>query len=185
MRAVAFDNTMLSALLNPSGKPPRIPGTDKPVDHPKERAAAVVEEIAQSNCKIILPTPACAELLTAIGPDAQEYLNIVGRTRVFEVAAFDARAAAELAILNREVFKQSDDQNRLEPYQKRKVDRQIIAICKVAGVSAIYTDDKGLSERARLCGIEAISLSACPIPDDALQSNLFDHEAENDGGADA
>lgn len=176
MRAVAFDNTMLSALLNPGGKPPRIPGTDKPVDFAKERAEAAVDAIAKSNCKIILPTPACAELLTAIGPDAQQYLNIVGRSRVFEVAPFDAICAAELAILNREVFKASDDKHHAEPYQKRKVDRQIIAICKVARVSEIYTDDKGLAERARLCGIQAISLSECQLPDNARQGSLLDLE---------
>lgn len=176
MKAVAFDNTMLSALLNPGGKPPRIPGTSIPVDFPTERAEAAVEEIARSNRKIILPTPACAELLTAIGPDAQQYLNIVGRSRVFEVAAFDAICAAELAILNREVFRSVDDKNKAEPYQKRKVDRQIVAICKVARVSEIYTDDKGLAERAKLCGITAISLSDCPLPDHARQGNLLNLE---------
>jgi predicted nucleic acid-binding protein len=170
--AAAFDNTMLSALLNPGGQPPKIPGTETPVELPKERAEAVVEAIAKEGRKIILPTPACAELLTAIGPDAQEYLNIVGRSRVFEVAAFDARCAAELAILNREVFRSVDDKNKLEPYQKRKVDRQIIAICKVAGVSEIYTDDGGLADRARLCGMTPISLSECALPDAARQMPL-------------
>lgn len=173
MKAVAFDNTMLSALLNPGGKPPRIPGTDIPVDHPKERAEAVVEAIARANRKIILPTPACAELLTAIGPDAQQYLNIVGRSRVFEVAPFDAVCAAELAILNREVFKAVDDKNKAEPYQKRKVDRQIIAICKVHKVGEIYTDDGGLATRARLCGIAAIPLNDCPLPDLVRQGTFL------------
>ena len=173
MKAVAFDNTMLSALLNPGGKPPRIPGTDIPVDFPKERAEAVVDTIAKANLKIILPTPACAELLTAIGPDAQQYLNIVAQSRVFDVAPFDAICAAELAILNREVFKAGDDKNKAEPYQKRKVDRQIIAICKVTGVGQIYTDDKGLAERAALCGIEAICLNDCPLPDNARQGDLL------------
>jgi predicted nucleic acid-binding protein len=174
--AAAFDNTMLSALLNPGGKPIRIPGTDVPVECPKERAEAAVEAIAKANRKVILPTPACAELLTAIGPDAQQYLNIVGRSRVFEVASFDARCAAELAILNREVFKAGDDRSNAEPYQKRKVDRQIIAICKVANVTDIYTDDKGLAERARLCGINPISLADCPLPDSSRQGSLLSLE---------
>ncbi|RYG89025.1 MAG: hypothetical protein EON59_02420 [Alphaproteobacteria bacterium] len=115
-------------------------------------------------------------MLTAIGPDAQQYFDIVSRTRVFQVAAFDALCAAELAILNREVFNSVDENNNAEPYQKRKVDRQIIAICKVAGVSEVYTDDKGLAERAKLCGITAISLSDCPLPDHSRQGNLLDLE---------
>lgn len=163
---------MLSVLLNPSGKTPCIPGTTTPVELAKERAEGVVEAIQRDNRKIILPTPACAELLTAIGPDAQQYLEIVGRSRVFEVASFDARAAMELAFLNRGVFSKEDTDNAAEPYQKRKVDRQIIAICKVAGVIEVYTDDKGLAKRARLCGIEPISISDCPIPESSRQHSL-------------
>lgn len=171
MSAVAFDNTMLSILLNPRGKVPCHHGTDVPVELAKERAEAAVDAIERDNQKIILPTPACAELLTAIGPDAQQYLNIVARSRVFEVASFDARCAAELAFLNRGVFRQSDEENDAEPYQKRKVDRQIIAICKVAGVSAIYTDDTKLAKRAKLCGMDAISIADCPIPESSRQGD--------------
>lgn len=178
MSAAAFDNTMLSVLLNPSGKPPCIPGTETPVDLAKERAEGVVEALQQANRKIVLPTPACAELLTAIGPDAEQYLNIVSRSRVFEIANFDARCAAELAFLNRGIFKEQDDKNKAEAYQKRKVDRQIIAICKVAGVTDIYTDDSGLASRARLCGMTAISISECPIPDKSRQGDLQLQEHE-------
>ena len=37
MSAVAFDNTTLSILLNPDGKPVRIPGTDTPLEFARER----------------------------------------------------------------------------------------------------------------------------------------------------
>ena len=179
MTAVAFDNTMLSVLLNPGGKVPRVPGTDVPVDFAKERADAVVEAIEKANRKIILPTPACAELLTAIGPDAQQYLNIVAKSRVFDVASFDARCAAELAFMNRDIFKKLDDDNNAEPYQKRKVDRQILAICKVNRVTEIYTDDRGLANLARLCGVTPVSISECPIPDSARQGDLLLQQHDN------
>jgi predicted nucleic acid-binding protein len=172
MSAVAFDNTMLSILLNPNGKPVYYPGTDNPLELALERAESVVALIEKARRKIILPAPACAELLTAIGPDAQQYLNIVGRSRVFEIGNFDARGAAELALLNRGPFAANDEKDRLEPYQKRKVDRQIVAICKVYGVTELYTDDSGLAKRARLCGITPISLSEVPIPDTARQHLL-------------
>jgi predicted nucleic acid-binding protein len=170
--AVAFDNTMLSILLNPDGKPVYHPGTDTPIELAKERAESVVAQIEKSRRKIILPAPALAELLTAIGPDAQQYLNIVGRSRVFEIGNFDARGAAELALLNRGVFAPADEKDKFDTHQKRKVDRQIIAICKVYGVSELYTDDKGMAARARLCGITPISLSEVPIPDTARQHSL-------------
>ena len=169
---VAFDNTMLSALLNPQGRLPFEPGTEKLLEFGKLRAESVVAKVEKERRKIILPAPAVAELLTAIGPDAQQYLNVVSRSRVFEVGAFDARGAAELALLNRGVFAESDTKDGLDTWQKRKVDRQIIAVCKVYGVTEIYTDDSGLANRARLCGITPVSLFEIAVPDEARQGTL-------------
>lgn len=173
---VAFDNTMLSILLNPNGNVPLDRETGLEIPAAKERAEAVVQLIQKMRRKIILPAPACAELLTAIGPDAQQYINVVSRSRVFEIGNFDARGAAELALLNRDTFKAHDDKNGIEAYQKRKVDRQIIAICKVYGVTEIYTDDRGLANRARMCGITPIGIGEIAIPDSARQGE-FELEA--------
>ncbi len=172
MSSVAFDNSFLSILLNPNSKPVYHLGTTNVVEVALERANSVVSQLENARRKIILPAPALAELLTAIGPEAQQYVNIVSRSRVFEVGNFDARAATELAILNRGVFSQSDEENRLDTYQKRKVDRQIIAVCKVYGVSELYTDDRGMAKLAKLCGIAPIALSEVPIPATALQRSL-------------
>lgn len=172
MSAVAFDNTMLSVLLNPDSHGPDDPATGLPIEMAKERAESIVADLEKARRKIILPTPACAELLTAIGPTAQQYLNVIGRSRLFEVASFDARCAAELALLNRDTFKQNDERDRLEPYQKVKVDRQIIALCRVYGVTELYTDDAKLAKRARMCGIVPISLAEIPIPEAERQVRL-------------
>ena len=126
MSAVAFDNTMLSMLLNPDGRVPLIPGTDSPIELAKQRAESVVVMIEKS----------------------------------------------ELALLNRGIFAASDNKDRMEPYQKRKVDRQIVAICKVYGVTELYTDDAGLARSARLCGITPISIADIPIPETARQGSL-------------
>jgi predicted nucleic acid-binding protein len=169
---VAFDNTMLSILLNPTGRIPFFRGTQVRVDHAKERAESVVQMIQKARRRIILPAPACAELLTVIGPDAQQYLSIVNKSRVFEIGNFDSRCAAELALLNRATFLLNDNKEKAEPYQKRKVDRQIIAICKVYGATEIYTDDNGLANRARLCGITPIGIEDVAVPDSARQGSL-------------
>lgn len=183
MSAAAFDNTMLSILLNPDGAIPIDKSTGRPVELAKERAEAVLRDLEKSRRKIILPTPACAELLTAIGPDAQQYINIIGRSRLFEVASFDARCAAELALLNRDTFRSGDLRDRLEPYQKVKIDRQIIAICRVNGVTELYTDDGPLGNRARLCGITPIKIVEVPIPetDKQIPLELEPHEEITDG----
>jgi len=172
MSAVGFDNTMLSILLNHEGNIPDDPESGKPVVLAKERAEAVVLQIQKARRKIVIPTPACAELLTVIGPDAQQYVNTIGRSRVFEVAGFDAKCAAELALLNRDTFAAHDKKNKSEPYQKIKVDRQIIAICRANNVTELYTDDKGLAKRARMCGIVPIGIAECPIPESARQIPL-------------
>ena len=173
MKPVGFDNTMLSILLNPNGRIPLDPATGQPVVDAKRRAENLVSQLGKSRQKIIVPTPAVAELLTAIGPSAQEYFSIVARSRLFEVASFDARCAMELACLNREVFAVNDPKNLDEAYQKIKIDRQIIAIFKVAGVENIYTDDAGLARRARLCGMTPIFTAELELPAKDRQMNII------------
>lgn len=63
-------------------------------------------------------------------------MDIIGRSGLFEVASFDPKWAVELACLNRDVFAVHDPKDA-EPYQKVKVDRQIIAIFKAAGVEYV------------------------------------------------
>lgn len=188
MKVVAFDNTMLSILLNPMGKIPNASGTNIPVELAKDRAESVIESIQKSRGKIVIPAPACAELLTVIGPSAEQYVKLIGRSKIFEIGSFDARSAIELAILNREIFAPQDQKDKLDSYQKRKVDRQIIAICKVYGVVELYTDDKGLGKRAALCGISPIGIEDIPIPEKFRQGSLkleqhddmFDSDDERD-----
>lgn len=171
MSPVGFDNTILSILLNPNC---RMPTDEAGVLLPlaKRRAEYLLDRLEKSRQKIIIPTPAAAELLTAIGPDAQQYFDIVARSRLFEVAAFDPKAALELAILNREVFGKLDAKNRAEPYQKVKIDRQIIAIFRVCGVEQLFTDDDGVARRAKLCGMNPITTRELPIPDSERQLRL-------------
>lgn len=172
MKPVGFDNTLLSILLNPNGGIPLDPATGQPVAMAKRRAEHLVETLGKSRQKIIIPTPASAELLTAIGPDAQQYISIIGQSRLFEIAAFDSRCAIELALLNRDVFATHDPKTPEEAYQKVKIDRQIIAILKVAGVEFIYTDDAGMAKRARLCGITPVSTAELPLPPDDKQLQI-------------
>lgn len=169
---VAFDSTMLSALINPDAQVPHDVATGKPIEHAKERVQGLVEQLSKAREKIIIPAPVTAEILTVIGPANTEYLTIINRSRVFEVVPLDEKAAVELAFLNRDVFGACDRKNRLQPYQKVKVDRQILAICKVAGCSTLYTDDKSMITSATLCGLTTVRLAELPIPPSARQHNL-------------
>lgn len=169
---VAFDSTMLSTLLNPDASVPNDPATDKPVEWPKERVAGLIVKLAKDKQKIIIPAPVTAEILTVIGPTNTDYLSIINRSRVFEVVPLDEKAAVELAFLNHFVFSKRDKKSKAQPYQKVKVDRQILAICKVAKCETLYTDDKSLIGCAKLCGIDTVRLCDLPIPEAARQHNL-------------
>lgn len=105
-----------------------------------------------------------------VGPTNTEYLTIINKSRVFEVKPLDEIAAIELAFLNCGAFASGDKKNKTQPYQK--VDRQILAICKVAGCDTLYTDDKSLIASAKLCGINTIRVCELPVPDAARQGKL-------------
>jgi len=170
MKPIAIDATTLSIMLNPKSR--------IPVDLARERINGFIAKAEKDRRKLIIPTPATAELLTAIGPTSADYLRVINRKAVFEVKSFDEVAAMELAFLNRDVFGELDRKNKLEPWQKIKVDRQIIAIAKVADCEQILTEDDALANRARLCDIEAVRLADLPIPESAKQHELQldDHE---------
>jgi hypothetical protein len=157
---------------------PLDPTTKQPLDLGRERILGFIAQAQKDRRKLIIPTPAAAELLTAIGPTSADYIRIVNRKAVFEVRSFDEVAAIELAFLNRDTFGSLDQKNGLEPWQKMKVDRQIIAIAKVANCEKILSEDNGLGNRARLCDIEPLKLIDLPIPDSARQHSLQleDHE---------
>lgn len=192
MKPIALDATTLSILLNPLARIPLDPATNAPIDLGRERILGFIAQVEKERRRFVIPTPATAELLTAIGPTSADYIRIVNRKAVFEVRSFDEVAAVELAFLNRDVFASLDTKNGLEPWQKMKFDRQIIAIAKVAGCEKIMTEDTGLANRARLCDIEPISIADLPIPDSAKQGELKleDHEEiptvdDNDADGDA
>lgn len=169
---VAFDSTTLSVLLNPAAGVPNDPATGKPIDLPRERVQGLVVRLQKEKEKIIIPAPVVAEILTVVGPTSADYFTIINRSRVFEVMPLDEKAAIELAFLNRDVFAAGDKKNKLQPYQKVKVDRQILAICKAADCDTLYTDDNGLIASAKLCGIQSVRLCELPIPDTARQHKL-------------
>lgn len=118
---VAFDSTMLSTLLNPDASVPSDPATEMPVEWPKERVEGLINDLSKDKKKIVIPAPVAAEILTVIGPANTDYLSIINRSKVFEVVPLDAKAAVELAFLNRDVFGARDKKSNAQPYQKVKV----------------------------------------------------------------
>ena len=93
---------------------------------------------------------------------------------VFQVEAFDVRAAVELAIITAKALKAGDKKaGSTASMAKMEFDRQIIAIANVNGASLIYTNDNNLAKFAESRGIEAIALWDLPVPPEDPQMDFL------------
>ena len=102
--------------------------------------------------RIVIPTPVLSEFLTFAQPD---YLLQITQSVWFEVVSFDQRAAVEAALALQRAMKSAQGKKLglASSWQKIKVDRQIVAIGKVAGVTAIYSTDPDVLTLAREAGL--------------------------------
>lgn len=189
---VAFDNTVATVLFNRRATIPDDPTTGLPIAAARERVEGLVADLQHARELIIMPTPVMAELLTVSGPEGIQYFDTITKSKAFDVGDFDARAALEVSFMNNEALAAGDKKARIDaPWQKIKVDRQIIAICRVRGVDVLYTDDENLAATAKRAGLRTIGLHELPIPETSKQIGLpFTpkedvQEAADDGETDA
>lgn len=155
MKKVLFDTIFLSMLFHQKDSFPLDPATKKEVTNPKERIEYLIETLEQDDAKIIVPTPAIAELLAATGTAGPDYLSELHGNSVFKIEPYDELAAIENAALEASGAKRVGD----APRQKTKVDRQILAIAKVHGVEVVYSDDKDIKTLGRELGIKVQCVS--------------------------
>jgi predicted nucleic acid-binding protein len=173
---VLFDATALSLLLHPEAKPP-VDRSGKPVSQARERIELLVETLDEKRTKVIIPTPALAELLVIAGPAGPKYLNELNSRSCFRIVEFDQRAAIEAAIEIRRAIDSGDKKEGSEAtWGKVKFDRQIVAIAKVENATAIYSDDEDVSRYAQAVGIQAIGTESLPFPQPKLFAER--HEAQ-------
>jgi predicted nucleic acid-binding protein len=172
---VVFDSAVLTLLLWDQARPPLDPATGKPVELCKERMELLVAALHKTKQTILIPTPVISEVLTVSGAGLR-YLVILQKTPVFRIEPFDARAAIELAEMNKIHLATGDKKAGIDaPWQKIKIDRQIIAIAKVAGAKIIYTNDASLKATAEGVGFKVIGVHELPVPikeDDGQRSFL-------------
>lgn len=175
---VLFDATALSLLLHPGAKPPT-DSAGQPVSKAQERMELLVKTLDEKKTKIIIPTPALAELLVVAGSAGPQYLNELTSRSCFKLVDFDLRAAIEVADQIGKALAAGDKRAGSESsWQKVKFDRQIVAIAKVENVTALYSDDEELRKYAEAVGIQAIGIEHLPLPQ-AEQTALFEkHETE-------
>lgn len=171
--AVVFDSGFLVHLLHPDANPPLHPETEEPVTQASERIQHLIATLEKADDKVIIPTPVLSEFLVKADTAGAEYLQIMEKQKVFKVASFDKRAAIELAALTREALNDGDKKGGSdEPWQKVKLDRQIVAIAKVEGARTVYSNDRGLRNFAEQAGLKVIHLADLDLPPEDAQQTL-------------
>lgn len=168
---VAFDASILVYVVDKEANPPADPATGQPVELCQERVVHLLERLQQQFAKIIIPTPALAEVLVkADRARTPEYLRMLGSSRHFRLAPFDEKAAVEFA--ERQLERHSTGGRAPgESRAKAKFDDQILAIAAVEGATTIYSDDTGLGKLAG-SRFEVISIAEPPPPPKADQGSL-------------
>lgn len=108
--------------------------------------AGVIKRLSEENAKVIIPTPALAEVLTHAKEAGHAYLEQINKCSCFQVRPFDDKASIELAQLLG---------NRAAGIREiLRFDRQIVAIAKVYGATTIYAGSEEIADFGRECGIE-------------------------------
>lgn len=161
---VAFDNTVLSLLIFPDADQRQ--GKDgQTVDYARERVIGLVQSLEDERERVVVPSPALAELLVTEGADVQDILSTLRSSSYIRIESFDERAAVELAMRLR-AARRVGDQREGVPITKSemKFDRQIVAIALVSGASVLYSDDIGVARFAAGCGLAVKGVGDLPIP---------------------
>jgi predicted nucleic acid-binding protein len=166
--ASAFDANFLTLVLYPTADPPNDPATKRPVEYAGKRIAVLLDQLSKQGERIVIPMPVLAEVLVLVGAAGPEYVRLLDKSARFELAAFDERAAIENAATLADAISKGGKRSGLEntPWQKIKIDRQIVAIAKVRGVRTIYSTDSDIATLARQSGLDVRHLADIAVPDD-------------------
>lgn len=161
---VVFDSSLLLPILYPGIPTPN--GSDgKPISRYVDRVEYLVERLTKKRTKILVPTPALAEVLVQAGSAGHDYLDRISNASAFRVVSFCQRAAVEVASMANDAKKSK--KKRVSSSQtgaKVKYDRQIIAVAKVHAVSTLYSDDSDLAKLGAKFGVMVTGAEALPLP---------------------
>jgi predicted nucleic acid-binding protein len=172
---VSVDAGVLSLLLHPGARPPDDPSTKRPVEKAHERVEQLIADLDAAKERIIIPAPALSEFLVLAGADGPQYLSELALQSHIYIQPFDQMAAVELAAMELLARKKGTKRHPLPataPWQKVKLDRQIVAISRLHQCKTIYSDDSDVRAIAEDIGIKTISTWELSLP--ASKTPLLD-----------
>lgn len=147
-------------------------GVGSSVPKARERVAHLVMQLEDSRETIVIPTPCLAEILARAGEGGPALVSEIENSARFRIVPFDTRASVEVAQFIGGYLPRAEKRGAHSgTWAKFKFDHQIIAISKVEGVTAIYTDDNDLATLAKAAKIAAFALKDINVP--ATQQALF------------
>lgn len=173
MKIVVLDSSILISAFDPSAAPaPDLEG--KAVSYAVERIQYFVDSSAHHDRQILLPTPVIAELLSASNVEEDALTEALIGNSAFLIAGYDQRAA----IINAQMNKNATASGNLkagseQPRQIVKFDRQILAIAKLHGASAVYCGDKNMAAHARHYGLSPLCAVDMELPPEIIQPDLL------------
>jgi predicted nucleic acid-binding protein len=177
---IVLDSTFLLLFLNDKVQVPKDPATGKPYEKARERIEYLIEQLSDARTPVLVPTPILAEVLVRAGGATGEYLTKVRGVPGFRVGNFDQRAAVEVAVMTGAALSAGKKRGAARddaPWQKIKIDRQIIAIAKTEGARRLYSMDRDLRSLAQANGLKAIDLDELPLPPLKAQSDMFEPDS--------
>lgn len=169
-----IDASVLVYMLDAHAAAPVDPGTGQPVTDCRARVDYLIETLAKRQDKLVIPTPALAEVLARAGAAGPDWLRLMRQSRHIRLGDFDERAAVECAIL---AAKRLANGGGGGPRSKAKFDEQIVAIANVASAKIIYSDDADIARMARE-GVQVLGVRSLPLPPVIAQPDLLDQLAE-------
>lgn len=127
----------------------------------------------KAKSKIVFPMPAIAEFLVGADLAGVDFLNRLDRKTFLVMADFNRAAAFELAQIDRAARNMGDKKDETNaPWQKIKVDRQIVAIGKSLGAALVISGDGSVRNNALRIGMDGMTIQELELPESAKQQKL-------------
>jgi len=132
-----------------------------------------LDSAEKAKARIVIPMPAVAEYLVGADIAGLETFAKLEKKAYILAASFDRAAAFECAQLDRAALGTKDKKDGIDaPWQKIKIDRQIIATGKVHGATLVISADEGVRTNARRVGMDAKTIQELEFPESAKQTKL-------------
>jgi predicted nucleic acid-binding protein len=146
-------------------------------DETFERLSGLIQDLVAAKTVIGVPAPAWAEFLCGTGLGTSGVIQVLKKRSAIRILPFDEVAATELAAIDQSTRAKGGKKGASKSHwQKIKVDRQILAIARVLGVTAIYTEDVDLIAEAGRLGVTVCRVGDIPLKPKQTKLDLPDPE---------